>query len=234
MTFGYERSLPGDHRLQVDAYRREVKDPLPRYETLFNTFNPIPEFEPDLIRVAADRVLAEGVELHLRGPSRSRLDWWLSYALSSIEDEIDGRRQYRSNDQTHAVTASVSYRPGRKWNLSWVWLYHTGWPTTALAVQAVREPDGRWREIHTIGPFYAERLPDYHRLDLRASRTSALGKGRLTLFIDVQNLYDRENLRGLEIDDVTWHAQPDGRLVGTFREEAWFGIMPSFGVSWER
>ncbi len=234
ITLGYERELPGNHRLRVDAYRREVSDPIPRFETLFNTFNPIPEIEPDLIRIAADRVLAEGVELHLRGPSRRKLDWWLSYTLSSIQDEIDGRWQYRSIDQTHAVAANLNYRPTRKWNLSWVWLYHTGWPTTAVEAELERDADGLWQESHTIGPFYAERLSAYHRLDLRASRTTSVGKGQLTLFIDIQNLYDRENPRGLEIDERYWTEQPDGRLLANFQEEAWFGIMPSFGISWER
>ena len=70
-----------------------------------------------------------------------------------------------------------------------------------------------WQEVHTIGPFYAERLGDYHRLDLRASRTTSVGKGRLTLFIDIQNLYDQENPRGIEIDGAGYNAQPDGRII---------------------
>ena len=234
VTLGYERELPGDHRLRVDAYRREVSDPLPRYETLFNTFSPMPQFEPDLIRIAADEVLAEGVELHLRAPSRPRLDWWLSYTLSSIEDRVDGSWRPRSIDQTHALAANLNYRPSRKWNLSWVWLFHTGWPTTRVAAELVEQADGSWREVHTIGPFYGERLADYHRLDLRASRTTTVGRGRLTMFIDVQNLYDQENPRGLEIDESIWVGQPDGRLLADFEQEAWFGIMPSFGISWER
>ena len=234
VTLGYERELPGDHRLRLDAYRREVSDPLPRYETLFNTFNPIPEIEPDLIRIAADRVLAEGVELHLRGRGRPKLDWWVSYTLSSIDDEIDGRRQPRSIDQTHALAVNLNHRPSRKWNLSWIWLYHTGWPTTEIQSELVEGADGVWRQIDTIGPFYAERLADYHRLDLRASRTTRVGKGTLTLFIDVQNLYDQENPRGIEIDERTWVGRPDGRILARYEEEAWFGIMPSFGISWER
>ena len=234
LSLGYERELPGGHRLRVDAYRREVSDPLPRYETLFNTFSPIPQFEPDLIRIAADEVLAEGVEMHLRGRSRPRLDWWLSYTLSSIEEHVDGEWRFRSIDQTHAVAANLNYRPSRKWNLSWVWLYHTGWPTTAVEAELVEGADGVWREVHTIGPFYAERLADYHRLDLRASRATSVGRGQLTFFIDVQNLYDRANPRGLEIDESYWVAQPDGRVLAEFEEEAWFGIMPSFGISWQR
>lgn len=88
--------------------------------------------------------------------------------------------------------------------------------------------------VYDIGPFYAERWPSYHRLDMRASRARQMGKSRLTFFIDVQNLYDRDNVRGIEIDDWNWVKQGDGSYIPVFVEESWFGIMPSFGVSWER
>jgi hypothetical protein len=234
LNLGFEREWSKGYRLRLDAYRREVSDPHPRYETLFNPFNPIPEIEPDLIRIAPTRVLADGVEVFLKGPGGKKLDWWMSYALSSIEDEIEGARQLRSIDQTHAITANANYRVNSKWNLNWLWVFHTGWPTTEVSGRPVQTPEGFYRIGYTIGPFYEERFSNYHRLDLRASRTTQIGKGRLTLFVDIQNLYDRENLRGLEIDDWRWQQQPDGSLAAAFLEESWFGIMPSFGVSWER
>jgi hypothetical protein len=232
-NLGLEKRWQGGYSLRIDAYQREVTDPWPRYETLFNPFQPIAEIEPDAIRVAPDRVLAEGVETYVSGPVRERFHWWLSYTLSSIEDEIDGQRQRRSNDQTHAVTANANWRLGEKWNLNWVWLFHTGWPATDLSGEWVRNPDGSGRLSYTIGPFYAERWPDYHRLDLRASRTTRLRNGRLTFFIDVQNLYDQNNLRGIETDGWTWVQGPEGGYP-VFNEESWFGIMPSLGVTWER
>jgi hypothetical protein len=234
LNLGFEREWPEGLRLRLDAYRREVEDPRPRYETLFNPFSPMPEAAPDVVRIAPDRVLADGVEVFLRSRSGRKLDWWLSYGVSSVEDEIDGRRQYRSIDQTHALTANVNHRVNRKWNLNWVWVFHTGWPTTAVSGEPVQTPEGSYRISYTVGPFYEERLPNYHRLDLRVSRTTQVGKGRLTLFFDVQNLYDHDNARGLEIDDWDWVRQPDGRLTADFVEESWFGIMPSFGVSWQR
>ena len=71
-------------------------------------------------------------------------------------------------------------------------------------------------------------------MDLRASRSSRVGKGRLTLFLDVQNLYDRQNARGLAIDDRSYVARPDGSFDVFFSQQSWFGIMPSFGISYER
>lgn len=233
LTLGFERQLSGGARLRVDAYHREVSDPRPRWETLFDPWSPFAETRPDAIRIAPERATADGVELYFKGRSRPKLDWWLSYALSSIDEKVDGRTQRRSIDQTHAVTLNANYRPGRKWNLSWVWTYHTGWPATAVAAELVRVGEDRWRIVHTIGPFYGERHPDYHRLDLRASRGFSVRKGRLALFLDVHNLYDRKNPRGLAIDEKTFVQQDDGRIAVLFDEETWLGIMPSFGFSWE-
>jgi hypothetical protein len=39
------------------------------------------------------------------------------------------------------------------------------------------------------------RLPSYHRLDLRATRTLQVGDGTLEVYLDIFNAYGRENLR---------------------------------------
>jgi outer membrane receptor protein involved in Fe transport len=79
-----------------------------------------------------------------------------------------------------------------------------------------------------FGPLYSRRLPAYHRLDLRASRRRALasGRGHLTVYLDVQNVYDRRNPSGfdLQVDD-----EEGVELI----VERWPGIFPSLGVVWE-
>ena len=137
-------------------------------------------------------------------------------------------------DQPHAATASATWRPGPKWSLTGVLTYHTGWPTTAVSAELVPAPGG-WRLSYDVGPFYRERLADYLRLDVRASRTTSVGRsGRLTFFVDVQNLTNRDNPRGLAIADPEYtYDVPSGRYIVSFPEEHWLPIIPSFGVSWE-
>ncbi|MCP3961631.1 MAG: TonB-dependent receptor [bacterium] len=230
-TLGYERDF-GKVSLRADAYRREISDPRPRYETVFDPFEPFPESAQDLVRLAPESATAQGVELHFASRSGSKFNWWASYALSEAEDEIDGVAVPRSIDQTHALTLNANWRPSRKWNLNWVWTYHTGWPTTGVDAEVVFSGGGL-DLVHHVGPFYNEQLDDYHRLDMRASRTTRLKKGQLSLFIDIQNLYNRENLRGIDIDEEDIFRQSDGRLVVAFPDEEWLGILPSFGISWE-
>jgi len=88
---------------------------------------------------------------------------------------------------------------------------------------------------HFLGDFYAERLDDYQRMDMRVSRTTQVGrKGQLTIFLDVQNLFNRENERGKDFDgDNTWTQLPDGNWAITYETTYWLQIMPSFGVMWK-
>ena len=150
------------------------------------------------------------------------------YSLSEAFDRIGDVDQRRSIDQTHALTANLTFKPTTKWTFDWLWTYHSGWPSTTLSGELVPGADGRLVILHHVGPFYEERLPDYHRLDLRASRATRVGRGELRFFVDVQNLYDRENDRGRDLEDEQFVID-DGVLGVEFPAKTWFGIIPSLG-----
>ena len=231
---GYETEIGDRYLLKVDAYARRVSDPHRRWETIFDPFHPVPEIATDLALLEPEEVNAHGVELYFASRMGGKLDWWLSYVYSSIEDVLWGLDTPRFLNQPHAMTASLIWRPGPKWSLAGVLQYHTGWPTTDVSAWPVQDPDGEWRLSYDIGPFYQEFLDDYVRLDLRASRTSRVGrKGALTFFIDIQNLTDNDNLRGIAIADPDYYWSEATGPVITFPEEYWFPIIPSFGVSYE-
>jgi outer membrane receptor protein involved in Fe transport len=208
--------------LRAEVYRRRVRNPRPRYENLFEPFEILPEGSLDRYRIEADSSLAKGAELFLKGRAGRRLDWWLNYAFSETEDEIDGARVPRQIDQRHTVNLDVNYRLGRDWDVNLAWRFHSGWRITPVSVE---EEDGEL--VPVLGPLYSDRLPDYHRLDLRVSKRWAVGSGSLTAFLDVQNLYDRKNVAGfdLELDE------DEGEIVAS--EERWPGLFASFGIAWE-
>ena len=171
---------------------------------------------------------AEGVEVFVSRRGGGRWNWWVGYALSEVTDRIDGVDVPRSIDQTHALTVDLSWRLGRRWNLDLVWLYHTGWPITAVGA---RFEDGA--VVPVLGPLNGERVDDYHRLDLRASRQFQLRRrGQLELYLDVQNLYNRENERGYEFGEDAFEVQPDGSVNVTPEVDTWLGAVPSFGLTW--
>ena len=90
------------------------------------------------------------------------------------------------------------------------------------------DPEAEPEPGAVFGPLRSERFPDYHRLDLRASRGWDVRGGRLTLFVDVQNLYDRGNLAGFDVEI------DDEEGVVLMEAERWPGLFPSIGLSWER
>ncbi len=250
-VLGYERLFGDGDRaslqaLRLEVYRRQIRDPRPRYENLYEPLNVFPEIEPDRVRLAPDSSRAQGVELTLRGAAGARIDWWANYAHASARDRFDGREVRRQTDQTHTLNLYANTRLGRSWSLSLAWRYHTGWPTTPVSLVEVpgapggdgeeegeegEEPEEPAEEepqlVPVLGPLYSERLPSYHRLDLRASRAWQLRAGRLTFFLDLQNVYDRKNQAGF---DVSFDAE-EGVL--DVEREDWPGFFPSVGISWE-
>lgn len=229
---GYERLFGGSERaplraLRVEAYRREVRHPRPRHENVLESVNLFPEAEPGRVRIAPDSSRARGIEVVLRGAAGPRSRWWANYALASAADRIRGEEVRRATDQTHTLNLYLETLLGKSWSLSLAWRFHTGWPITPVSAAPGEDDEGEPENVAVLGPLYSERLPDYHRLDLRASREWTLRSGRLQLFVDLQNVYNRKNLAGFDIglDEET------GELV---REpETWPGFFPSLGVSWE-
>ncbi|HUP43257.1 MAG TPA: TonB-dependent receptor [Thermoanaerobaculia bacterium] len=250
-VLGYEALLvPGRSGLgavRVELFRRDVEDPRPRYENLLEALNFFPEIEPDRVRIAPKRSTAQGVELLLRGGRGERFAWWLAYSYARSEDRLAGETVPRSLDQPHTVALDLDFRLPREWRLNLAWRYHTGWPTTPVEARFVPaaarlagaqedeedpdEPNGPEEPeepepdlVAVFGRLNSERLPDYHRLDLRASRTWSLRAGRLTFFVDVQNLYDRQNLAGFDL------ALDEEAGTVELEEESWNGLFPSLGL----
>ena len=47
------------------------------------------------------------------------------------------------------------------------------------------------------GPLNGDRLPAFHQLDLRIDKTWTLPVLQLTLYVDVQNVYNRQNVEAI-------------------------------------
>lgn len=222
----------GLNALRVELFRREIDDPRPRYENLLEPLNFFQEIEPDRVRIAPRRSTAEGIEVLVRGRPHPRFGWWVAYSYSRAEDRLDGRTVPRSLDQPHGVTVDLDFRLPRDWRLNLAWRFHSGWPTTPVEARLVADPDeegegGELELLPVFGALYSERLPAYHRLDVRASRRWELRRSTLTFFVDVQNLYDRENLAGFDV------SVDEEAGVVELEEEHWPGLFPSLGVVWE-
>jgi len=230
-TVGWERRLGGDGArplaLRVEVYRRSVANPRPRFENLFEPLNVFPEAEPVRVAVAPSESRAEGLEIWLRGEPRPGMRWGVAYARARSRDRIDGRWTPRLYDQRDALTLDVETSLPRGWKLGAAWRWHSGWPTTAIALEERVEAGDGTTLVPVLGPINGRRLRPYHRLDLRLSRDWSRRGWELGTFLEVQNVYDRANASGFDLAT----DEANGTLVVT--PERWPGVLLSAGVTLE-
>jgi outer membrane receptor protein involved in Fe transport len=230
----YERRAASGSGWRIGAYQRETSNPRPRYESLFDTVVLYPELAPARVRIAADRSRATGLELAFFGAPGVRFSYSAASTFSTVADRADGRWIPRATDEPYALRLDGRYRLPRRWWISAVWLYHTGWPTTTVEARPLLDDQGRVVELDPVlGAIRGDRMPDYHRLDLRVGREWDLRRGRLLAYLDLQNVYDRENLRGFERFGVVGLDAEDQPLVSA-QPVSWGGFLPSFGLRWTR
>ncbi|HEY6645347.1 hypothetical protein, partial [Povalibacter sp.] len=194
----------------------------PRFENLFDPLVLLPELAIDRVRIAPSSARAEGVEFWLNWQPTGDWSGWFSYTWSQVQDRVDGQDVYRSWDQRHAVSAGIAWTHG-PWAVTLADTYHTGWPTTALSLGPVGGPSV------VVGPRNALRYEDFNSLDFRITRTFALSRGELDVFLEATNLYSHRNQCCTRYRVAT-DSEGNPELLSNI--DAWLPLVPSFGVLW--
>jgi len=136
---------------------------------------------------------AYGIEWQLKKTS-GRLNGWISYTLSKTErkiEDINNNNWYNARqDRTHDIAIVGMYQLSQKWVLSANWIFYTG--------DAVTYPTGKYRIDNEVYFYYSERngyrMPNYHRLDIGATRQLKKGKHFTSeLNFSIYNAYGRAN-----------------------------------------
>jgi hypothetical protein len=130
-----------------------------------------------------------GLEFFLKKRLAAGLYGQIAYSWSRTEQAaLDGIFRRGSFDTPHVMTAIAGYRLGERWEVSGRFTYATGRPyTPPLLPESVDQN----RLIYDVARFNTERLPAFHRLDLRIDRKFTLFGRNTSLFADMQNLYNR-------------------------------------------
>lgn len=228
-----QRSIGVEHHgggltMSVEAYDRRMLRINPRYINLESSIDVFPEAALDRVRVAPATSGARGIELAVSSKYKL-IDWSASYALAFTHDVVQGMRVPSAFDQRHSLQLDVDVRASESWRVSAAWQMHSGWPVTPISFGVDSLRDG----THHVDPHYgvmnSGRLPLYHRLDLRVSNERALGSGRLSVYLDVFNVYDRENPRGLGYTVDDWNAaHPEVRR----NPMSQLPLLPTLGARW--
>ncbi len=122
---------------------------------------------------------------------------WLSYTLmrSVRTPAPDQAQRLFDFDQTHILTLIASYEFPLNWRLGLRFRLVSGNPYTAVSDAAFDATSGAYLPIS--GPTNGARLPAFHQLDLRIDKTWVYRRVKVTAYLDVQNVYNAQNIEFL-------------------------------------
>lgn len=225
---GINRRLGKNHSVRVELFQKDMADLRPRFENLYDPLALIPELQPDRVRIAPSAGRARGLELSINRAGQA-LSWWASYSLAEVTDTVDGVEVPRSWDQRHSLQAGLNWNVNN-WDLSVAAHVRSGWPTTSLALEEIIGPGGESEFVAVPGPRNAERIPGFSSIDARVSRTFDVARGTITVFAEVSNLLDRQNICCYDYDLET--DANDNEFL-EYSTDTWLPLLPAVGFLWE-
>lgn len=171
---------------------------------------------------------AYGIELFAK-KKYGRLNGWLGYTLSRTERKIEGinNNEYylAKQDRTHEISIVGIYEISKKLTFSSSWIYYTG--------NAITYPKGKY-ELDGQTLFYysdrnADRMPDYHRLDLGLTWTrKKTDRKESSWNFSIYNAYNRENAYSISFQDNPDNPQQTQAIQTTL-----FKIIPSISYNFK-
>ncbi|MFZ4758888.1 MAG: TonB-dependent receptor plug domain-containing protein [Burkholderiaceae bacterium] len=189
-VIGVNQRLGTDWSWKLEAYHK-------RFENLVVA-------DPTVNYVNGGSGESRGVELLIKREPRARLSGFLALSVAEAKrrNDLTGERFPFDYDQPVVATWVTSYKASAEWQVGFRWTFHSGSPITPV-VGTGTYPDGRVRPIY--GAINSERLPNYHRLDLRADRTIT---PNLSLYVELINAYGRKNVAGYTYDANWANREP--------------------------
>jgi TonB family protein len=149
-----------------------------------------------------------GGELLVRQELWKGLFGWISYTLSRSErrDHPDQPWRLFQFDQTHILTIIASYKLPKGFQIGARFRYVTGNPQTPVVGSYVNGNTGGYQAIY--GATYSTRLPDFHQLDIRGDKTFTFNRWKLSIYLDIQNVYNNRGSEGLQYNFDFTQNQP--------------------------
>ena len=161
-----------------------------QYERIVATEGGVP---PTFINDGVGRIYGAELGLTMSPTPVSHLQ--LSYTLSRSErrDRNDAWRLF-DQDQTHILSLAASHALGSGWEVGARFRYITGNPYTPV-VRGVYDA-AQDAYVPVSGSINSERDADFHQLDLRVEKQFSLDPLLLAIYLDIQNVYNRQNPEG--------------------------------------
>ena len=222
-TLGLEQRVGAHTRLRLDAYHQAEEGLLYSRDAewrLEDGHVVIPRLDARLGNVVSGR--SRGLELLLQRRSANGLSGWIAYSYGTARrhDEESGISFDSDFDQRHTVTVYGSMRLRQTLNVSLKYRYGSGFPVPGF-FESPRPG------VYFLSYARNTLRPDgYGRLDLRANKAWLFRGWKLTLFGEVLNVLDRENVRYSGQDNIDFRT---GRVF--LSSDTLFPLLPSLGIT---
>jgi len=223
LDVGVEQAIGESARVQVTLYDREEQDFLRRAgaETRLVDGRLVPASRTARYENRLEGS-SRGIEMMLQRLDANGFSGWISYSYGRhrYHDTLSQETYWGDLDQRHTVNLYGLYRMSPRTSVSGKLRMGSNFPAPGYYT----ESGGRYFVAETKNEV---RLPSFARLDLRVNRTFTWSTRRLTLFAEVINVLNRENVRyhPPSIDGRTFEAR---RLF-----ESLLPVVPSAGLLFE-
>jgi len=205
---GIEYLLSDNTKLTVEVYQKDLENTLVTSDTSRQLTNNGSGY-------------SRGIEFFVQKKMNRNFVGSLAYTYSQSKRRVSfALPEYDFEfDQPHNVILTAGYKFANNWRIGVKFQYASGMPYTPIIGTVQR--NGLWSVVE--GAPYSARYPSVHKLDIRVDRTFHFGMWTLTAYLDVWNVYNRDNVLfyNYEVDN-------NGALK---REVSYdFPIMPIMGI----
>lgn len=134
-----------------------------------------------------------GGQMLLRQDLWKGLFGWITYSVIRSERKDHPGEDYRlfDYDQTHVLGILLSYTIGWGVTAGARFRYSTGYPRTPVTGSFYEARDDLFQPL--FGPHNGIRIPDFYQLDVRVEKQFNFKQWALNVFLDVQNVTNRQN-----------------------------------------
>ncbi len=205
---GVEQQLPEAWSAKLEGYYKKLEDLV------------IPHEPENYINGGSGK--AYGAEVLVKKNRTADWSGWVSVAYAKTErhNDVTGEAFPFSYDQPLIVNMVYEWNFARNWTFGAKWRYQTGAPITPV-IGTYTDSSGRLRP--TYGALGSERLPDYHRLDVRIARDFLFDKWKMSAYLDIINAYANQNVSGYD-----YNADYSSR-----KKVTQLPLMPALGIRGE-
>ncbi|HMS63729.1 MAG TPA: TonB-dependent receptor [Ignavibacteria bacterium] len=216
---GIDHYFAGDLKATIEVYYKNYKDypvwlDIPTYILIDGGA----EFGPNIVgqAVSGGNGFTKGIDISLQKKlTENGFYGMINYSyINSGFTALAGNEKPGAFDPGNQFTLIAGYQFKNGWLIGSKFKYSGGRPYTPLNYEASAEVN---RGVFATDDFNSSRYPYYMRIDLRVDKKIDFKKASLVAYIEIQNLFDRENI-------YSYYWNEDSKEPGTIYQWAFFPV----------